>query len=248
MRFFIELAYDGTNYAGWQRQPNAVTVQGELERALKVFTKSDIALHGCGRTDKGVHATFYIAHCDLEIDLSEVDHTIYKLNHLLPEDISCRRFIKVNDDAHARFDPTARSYTYSIHLFKDPFLKKYSTYVSYGKKLDYQLLDEVAIRIAEAEDFTSFCKMHGSDTSMRCEIQESKWHFGEDKRLYYKITANRFLRGMVRLIVGTSLSVASGKMTIDELEKHMSAGTRGPHMSSARAEGLALTDVQYPYL
>lgn len=249
MRYFLELSYDGTNYAGWQKQPNAPTVQGAIEKALNIYFKEEILIYGCGRTDSGVHATFYIAHLDLSIDPAEVAHVLYKLNRILDPAIACHQLIPVTAASHARFDAERRSYTYDIHTFKSPFKSKYSTFINYGHKLDYDLLHKVADIIRSTNQFGSFCKLHGSDTTMDCKIYESKWIINrEGYQMSYHITANRFLRGMVRLIVGSSLAVSCGKMTIDQLKMHVSEGSRNPYMQSAPPEGLALSNVTYPQL
>ena len=247
MRYFLELSYDGTDYSGWQKQPNAITIQGRIEEALSVYFKKEISIHGCGRTDSGVHATFYIAHLDLTIDPDEVSHVLYKLNRILDPAIACHRLWAVPISAHARFDALRRSYTYDIHTFKSPFKSKYSTFINYGHKLDYDLLEETAELIKSTTHFASFCKLHGSDTTMDCIIYESRWLINRDNdHMSYHITANRFLRGMVRLIVGASLAVSCGKMTIDQLKDHIAAGTRNPYMQSAPPQGLALSNVTYP--
>lgn len=246
-RYFLELSYDGTDYAGWQIQPGVNTVQGELQAAFQTLFRTEIAITGCGRTDKGVHARNYIAHCDLTL-ADRTDKVIYKLNQILPSDIVCHRLIPVENDAHARFDAVARSYIYHIHLSPDPFKRKYSTLVPYGHLLDLSLLKEIDDVILQTKDFSSFCKLHGSSKTTLCTMFSSKWTIIEETNcLTYEITANRFLRGMVRLIVGSSLSLARGKMTINELKDQIGKGTRNPHMTSAKPDGLALTRIAYPY-
>lgn len=247
MRYFLELSYDGTDFSGWQKQPNAVTVQGAIEKALQIYFKKEITIYGCGRTDSGVHATYYIAHLDLDIGVDEVSHVLYKLNHILEPAIAFHKLSSMSASSHARFDAQRRSYIYDIHTFKNPFKSKYSTFVNYGHKLDYDLLDTTAKLIKATNQFGSFCKLHGSETSMDCTIYESKWLINkEEHHMSYHITANRFLRGMVRLIVGSSLAVSCGKMTIDELKAHITEGTRNPYMQSAPSQGLALSNVTYP--
>ncbi len=245
MRFFLQLSYDGTDYAGWQIQPDVMTVQGRIEKVLSTLYSSEVSIAGCGRTDKGVHARYYIAHVDLPIS-EYPENLLYKLNRMLPSDISCGGVHEVGEQLHARFDATSRAYTYSIHFHKDPFLKKYSTYISKGNELDISLLEEISDIIGQTSDFKSFCKLHGSDTHTLCEIQKSEWDLSNSHRsISYHIRANRFLRGMVRLIVGSSLAVSSGQLSLDDLKNHISLGTRSPHMRSAPADGLALTDVLY---
>ncbi len=249
MRLFLELSYDGDKYAGWQRQPNVTTVQGSIEHALHLIFGKDIGIVGCGRTDTGVHATYYIAHCDLDIAPAECDQIIYKLNQILDKDIACHRFIQTSENAHARFDAMSRSYLYQIHFKKSPFKNNYSTLVNYGDKIDIDLLNEVASIVKKTVNFEAFCKSHGSNTTTECLISTSTWSIDHAQdQLSYSIRANRFLRGMVRLIVGSSLSVATRKLSLSDLKYHISMGTRSPLMSSAPACGLALVGVEYPYI
>lgn len=249
-RYFLELSYDGTNYAGWQRQPNVATVQGCIEDALQLILKEETPIYGCGRTDKGVHAQNYIAHLDIHPNSAlRPEDILYKLNRILEKDIALHRFIPVEHAAHARFDALSRTYVYRIHMQKSPFLGPFSTLVRNGKSIDVSILRVVGNLIQEQTDFTSFCKLHGSETSNICRIDESKWSYQEEEGLLsYQVTANRFLRGMVRLIVGSSLSVARGKLSVKDLQKHIIEQTRSPHMKSAPPQGLSLVKIQYPYI
>jgi len=244
MRVSFKLCYDGTSYSGWQIQPDVITVQGEIEKVLSTLYSSEVSIVGCGRTDKGVHARYYVAHADLPIENFPAN-LLYKLNRMLPNDISCTAVEEVGKKFHARFDATSRAYTYSIHLQKNPFLSKYSTFVSNAKELDLSLLQEVSDIIKRTSDFQAFCKLHGSESHTLCDIHESAWDVSESSSIKYHIRANRFLRGMVRLIVGSSLSVSAGKLSLIDLQEHIKQGSRSPHMRSAPPEGLALTDVQY---
>jgi len=244
MRVFLQLSYDGTNYAGWQIQPNASTVQGELEKALSQIYSTRVQIVGCGRTDKGVHATSYFAHTDIGNELTLSDLT-YKLNRMLPQDTSVHRIFEVNDKLHARFDATSRKYIYSLHFGKDPFLDRYSTYYPYRPKMNLEVLDAVAAIISSTGEFSTFCKAHGAEHHHRCEILESKWEFTSQTQIKYHIRANRFLRGMVRLIVGSTLAVSLGQLSIDELKSHIVKGSRSPLMKSAPPQGLALVDITY---
>ena len=245
MRVFLQISYDGTNYAGWQVQPNVVTIQGEIEKVLSTLYRAQLSIVGCGRTDKGVHARYYMAHVDLPVDEYPANLQ-YKLNRMLPSDVSCEGVMEVTDNLHARFDAISRAYTYNIHFNKNPFQRKYSTYVSQAQVLDFSLLEEVSEIIKGTTDFQSFCKLHGSDTHSFCDIMESRWDLSNSQEtISYHIRANRFLRGMVRLIVGSSLSVSTGQLSLSDLQEHVRLGTRSPHMKSAPPEGLALTDVRY---
>ena len=245
MRVFIQLAYDGTNFAGWQIQPNVDTVQGALQEALSSIFNQDIAITGCGRTDSGVHATYYIAHADLP---SEIDTSVirYKLNRMLSKDIVIDKISEVVPEAHARFDAKTRAYTYKLHFVKSPFIYRHSTYWPSAISMDQDKLADVAALIKNTEEFGSFCKRHGADTHMKCSIFESHWELEQaSSSISYTIRANRFLRGMVRLIVGSSIAVAIGQLTLIDLEKHVQDGTRNALMKSAPPQGLALIDVTY---
>jgi len=247
MRVFIRLSYDGTHYAGWQIQPDVKTVQGTIEKELSTIYNEPVSIMGCGRTDRGVHATDYYAHADIGGAIS-LDQLSYKLNRMLPSDISCRRIYEMPESAHARFDATSRKYIYDLHFNKDPFVTQYSTYFPNGDKLDLTMLHKVADVIKETEEFGTFCKLHGADTHMRCDIIESYWEIGEQpSAISYHIRANRFLRGMVRLIVGSSLAVAQGQVSITELKAYIDKGTRSPLMKSAPPEGLALSEITYDH-
>jgi len=246
MRVFLKLSYDGANYAGWQVQPNVSTVQGTLNTVFGSLYNDDIQVTACGRTDKGVHATRYYAHADVSEQYTK-EELLYKLNRMLPIDIACQDVLSVSPNAHTRFDADSRSYTYHLHFEKNPFKDQYSTYFPYRPKMDVQLLPEVAEVIKSTSEFGSFCKLHGSDTHTKCDMMESYWDLdGDPEAISYHITANRFLRGMVRLIVGSSLAVSLGQLTLDKLQKEIESGTRNPHMKSAPPQGLALSNVTYP--
>lgn len=250
LRYFLELSYDGTNYAGWQRQPNVSTVQGCIEEALQLIIKEPTPIYGCGRTDRGVHAKNYIAHLELAFDcpISPKD-ILYKLNRILDKDIALHRLFAVEQNAHARFDALSRTYEYSFHTNKSPFLGVYSTFVRDSQGIDYSVLKIIEEIIHEQTDFTSFCKLHGAEGGNLCRIDESVWTVDEEEgRLFYKITANRFLRGMVRLIVGSTLNVARGKLSLVDFKNHIKSGTRSPLMKSAPPQGLSLIKIQYPYI
>ena len=247
MRYFIRLSYCGTAYNGWQNQPHAgtVTVQDVLEKAMSTYLRTTIQLTGCGRTDTGVHARDYYAHFDVEAQITDVKLFVYRINKILPADIAVHDAFVVQDDAHTRFDAISRSYEYHLHTSKSPFLV-HSMYYPYDIN-DFDLLNQAAALIIEYQDFTTFCKLHSDAKTMDCRITESTWI--KNKNTYiYRITSDRFLRGMIRLIVGMCLNVSSGKLTIDEVREAMEARKRTGHDWSVPAVGLVLCDIKYPYL
>ncbi len=242
MRYFIELAYEGTNYHGWQSQPNAVTVQDTIEKALSLLLRYPTKITGAGRTDAGVHARQMFAHFDYHnpIDINQLS---YKLNSFLPYDIAINAIHKVNDDAHARFDATGRSYTYAIHSHKDPFLHHYSWF--FKQNLDIDLMNKAAQSLLFFEDFKSFSKTHTDVKTFICHISEAYWE-QKDHQLLFHISADRFLRNMVRAIVGTLVNVGLHKLTITDFTKVIESRDRSKAGFSVPAQGLYLTEVQYP--
>lgn len=245
-RISIQLSYDGTAYCGWQRQPNAMSVQQQIEDNLSKVLSRETTIVGCGRTDAGVHATNYIAHSDILDTSLDLGSLRYKLNKMLPRDISIERIQEVADDFHARFDARSRKYEYRLHGSKNPFLRHFSTRYNFFADLDRNLLDECAAIVLKTSDFESFCKAHTDNKTNLCDIYESRWESSKNKNeLMYTIKANRFLRGMVRLIVGASLNVSIGKLPITELKRHIEQGTRTPLMQSAPALGLSLVEIEY---
>ena len=248
MRYFLHLCYDGTNYAGWQIQPNVSTIQGEIEHALSIILRDSISIVGCGRTDKGVHATMYYAHFDCS-EIEDESNFLFKLNGILPKEIACKSISSVDSHCHARFDASSRGYTYSLHFWKDPFNRQFSTFYPQGSKLDEALLHKCANDLKVRSDFTSFCKAHTDNLTNLCTIHDCGWDLHANRGvLIFNISANRFLRGMVRLIVGSALNVAIGKLAYTDYLKHLELGTRSDKMSSAPANGLALSKVVYPFL
>jgi len=245
MRYFILLSYDGTNFHGWQAQKNAISIQKILADALSMMLRENISLTGCGRTDTGVHAREYFAHMNPEKDLSKVqaEKLIFKLNSYLDKDIAIQRIFPVRPDAHARFSATLRTYRYYITLVKDPFLFNKS-YYHYGP-IDMELMNRGAELIMKYSDFTSFSKVD-SDTKTRiCRITEARWERREDL-LIFEISADRFLRNMVRAIVGTLLDLGTGKMNLKELKMVIEARNRSDAGDSVPACGLFLHHVNYP--
>ena len=212
-RYFIYLAYDGTNYHGWQIQPNGVSVQETLKKALSVFLRDDsIEVVGAGRTDAGVHAKLMVAHFDIDRDL-DCNLVTDKLNRLLPQDISVYSVRRVRDNAHARFDATYRTYNYYVTTRKDPFARHYSWRLF--QKLDIEKMNEAAATLFEYTDFTSFSKLHTDVKTNNCKIMYAGWkQCGEDEWVF-TIKADRFLRNMVRAVVGTLVEVGRGKLSVD---------------------------------
>lgn len=241
-RFFIELGYDGTAYSGWQRQPNARSVQEVIETALfKIHGGSAISLVGCGRTDAGVHARFFVAHTALPIE-TDVVQLKHKLNKMLPSDIVVFRAYPVADDMHARFQASSRTYRYFLHQEKDPFLKNSLFFVG---KLDVDRMNEAARYLLGIQDFTSFSKLHTDVKTNFCTITNAVWH-SQGNQLYFEITADRFLRNMVRAIVGTLLEVGVGKIQPAEIPLIIAAKDRSAAKLSVEARGLFLWDISYP--
>ncbi|MBC7883886.1 MAG: tRNA pseudouridine(38-40) synthase TruA [Saprospiraceae bacterium] len=245
-RYFLKLSFCGEKYNGWQSQPHLGTkcVQSTIEQALEVYLRQKIQITGCGRTDTGVHAIDYYAHFDFIGDLVK-NSFLFRLNKILPGDIAIHDIIQVHDDAHARFDATSRSYHYFLHTIKSAF-SPHSFYYIYGIP-DLDRLNEVANELMKFNDFTTFCKVNTDVSTMICRIYESKW-VKEKDQFIYKITADRFLRGMIRLIVGMTLNVTRGKLTLEEVKHALGQKMRTGHDWSVPADGLFLCNVKYPYL
>ncbi len=245
-RYFLNIAYNGTGYHGWQVQNNAPTIQEEINKALQLLLKDpSINVVGCGRTDTGVHAKRFYLHFDTSNMPGEFDDLIYKLNKFLPEGIVVYEILPVDDDAHARFDATHRTYQYYIHLQKNPF-KTNQSYYWYGH-LNVEAMNEAALALKDYEDFTSFSRLHTQVKTNNCTVEDAAWQGGA-ATLTFTITANRFLRNMVRAIVGTMLEVGKGKMTIDEFRSVIESKDRSKAGQSAPACGLYLVNVKYPYI
>ncbi len=245
-RFFLQIAYNGSNYHGWQRQPNALTVQEAIEERLGHLLSSKTTTMGCGRTDTGVHASHFMLHFDHQQALP--DNFLYRLDKALPPDIVAQKIYEVAPDAHARYDATRRSYDYFMHFNKDPFAAGRSTFVSF-RDLDIELMRELVAVLPAYEDFQCFCKSGGAQNSTRCEIFEAELiHDPAAGHLRFHISANRFLRGMIRLIVGSLLLVGRRKIEVEDVEDALSLGTSLKRSLSAPAEGLYLTEVHYPYI
>ena len=246
-RYFVELSYLGTHYHGWQRQPNKISVQETVENAFSTVLRNAITIFGCGRTDTGVHASQYFCHFDIDKELPI--HFLQTINRLLPKDIAIKQFILQDDlSRHARFQACRRTYEYHITFQKNPFVLHNTWKYGFVLKPDFLLMQKAALLIAKYQDFTPFCKTGHSTQSMICQIYESTWIFDEEKQTAtYKISANRFLRGMVRLIVGALIQVGIKKMSLGELEYALENQSFIKQGLSVPAEGLTLTEVRYPW-
>lgn len=242
-RYFIQLSYDGTNYHGWQSQPNGITVQEVLEKVLSVVSRERIAVTGAGRTDTGVHASFFVAHFDSENQNLDSEKIIYNINCLLSKDIAVQNIYKVKPDAHARFDALYRSYKYHLSKRKDPFTRFYSEKES--RMPDLEKMNEAAAKLFNYEDFTSFSRLGTDVKTNNCKVYEAEW-VDEGNRLVFSIKADRFLRNMVRSIVGTLLEVGFGKLSIEDFCHIIELKDRGAAGASAPAKGLFLVDIGYP--
>lgn len=242
MRYFIKLAYKGTNYSGWQIQPNAPSVEATIETALSTILSEAIDIVGCGRTDTGVHAKEYYAHFDFEGDFPKA--FVPRLNKFLPKDIVIFEIKKVSDEAHARFGATHRAYQYHIVFDKNPF--EIETAWSYynARNLDVEKMQEAAQLLLNYKEFEPFCKAGHQSNTVLCDVRRAEWEIKED-RLVFHIAANRFLRGMVRLIVGACINIGIGKITIKDLKTAMDTQTTVKKSYSVPAEGLYLCDIRY---
>ena len=244
IRYKATIAYDGTDYSGFQIQPNGRTIQGKIEAVLKKINKNEfVRIHPSGRTDAGVHAKQMIAHFDFERKL-DVDKVCDKLNRILPHDIAIHKVIEVNKEAHARFDATARTYQYYITTRKDPFRRNYA-YRLY-QSLDILKMNEAAQILFEFEDFTSFSKLHSDTRTNLCTIMQAEWTEVDEHTLVFTIQANRFLRNMVRAIVGTLIEVGRGKISLEEFRKIIEEQDRGLAGASVPGQALFLIAVEYP--
>lgn len=242
MRYFITFSYDGTAYHGWQIQPHSVTVQEELQKALSTLMRKPMEVVGAGRTDTGVHARKMIAHFDHD-EVLDCPQLVYKLNKILPRDIAVQHVEPVADDMHARFSAKSRTYHYYVHLDKNPFLRSYSWQV-YGNP-DFELMNRAARVLMEYKDFTSFSKVNTDTKTNDCTITEARWdRVGEDQ-WRFTVTANRFLRNMVRAIVGTLMEVGRGRMTIEQLRSVIEAKDRCRAGDSVPGNALFLVEVLY---
>lgn len=244
MRYFLYLSYNGANYSGWQTQPNAPTVQQTIEEALATVLRTPCPILGAGRTDAGVHARLMVAHLDLELTHSEATRLIERVNRLLPQDIALHRIVPMKPEAHARFSATARTYRYYTTLHKDPFAHTLS--LRLHTPLNVQRMNEAAASLMDYEDFTSFSKLHTDVKTNNCRVTSAYWQETSQGTYTFTITADRFLRNMVRAIVGTLMRVGRGQMSVEEFRAVIEARDRGAAGSSAPGHALYLEDVAYP--
>ena len=242
MRRFIQLSYDGAAYHGWQKQPNARSVQQTLQEALSTLLQTDIEVVGAGRTDAGVSARMMVAHFEIS-KACDNEQLVYKLNKLLPHDIAVQRIWEVSDEMHARFSASSRTYHYYIHTRKDPFVRQYSWLVTFP--LDFARMNEAASRLADFDDFTSFSKVNTDTKTNLCNVTEAHWTREGENTWRFTITANRFLRNMVRAIVGTLIEVGRGRMTVDEFRQVIEQKNRCSAGDSVPGHALFLVDVSY---
>ncbi len=244
--YFLTTSYKGTAYHGWQKQPNAVSVQEKIEQALSLILVEEVSILGSGRTDAGVHATGQVFQLKLE-EFVDVAQIVYRLNKILPHDIAINNYKEVQPTAHARFDALSRTYEYHLINTKDAF----GNYLSYyfKKPLNISLMNEAAAKMKQFTDFESFSKIKTDVNTFNCEIFEAIWK-AEQKQdselLVFRVSANRFLRGMVRAMVGTLLEVGLGKITVPKFEAILQSKDRSAAGRSVPAHGLFLTSVKYP--
>ncbi|KAA6345551.1 tRNA pseudouridine synthase A [termite gut metagenome] len=243
-RYFIYLAYDGTNYHGWQIQPNGISIQECLMEALSTFLQQETEIVGAGRTDAGVHASLMTAHFDYEGDVLNTGIWTEKLNRLLPPDISVCKVCEVKEDAHARFDAVARTYKYYVTTMKFPFDRQYR-YRVYGE-LDFERMNEASRILFDYSDFTSFSKLHTNVKTKLCKITHAEWTRENETTWVFTIRANRFLRNMVRAIVGTLFEVGRGRLSVEDFRKIIEQKDRCKAGSSAPGHALFLTNIEYP--
>jgi tRNA pseudouridine38-40 synthase len=243
-RYFICFAYKGTRYHGWQIQDNANSVQAELNKGLSTLLRMPMETTGAGRTDTGVHAKIMFAHFD-SLPITDLSKLCHQLNSILPEDIAIHYLLEVKSDAHARFDATSRTYEYHLYHKKDPFLCGFAYF--HKQELNVELMNEAAGALKDYHDFSSFSKSNTQVFTNNCEVMKAQWEKKQDQ-LIFTIQANRFLRNMVRAIVGTLLEVGEGKMSLQDFRNVVEGKSRSMAGTSVPPEGLYLTDIQYPYI
>lgn len=258
MRYFLKLAFNGSKFHGWQSQPNAVSVQSEIEKALSILLRKEISVTGAGRTDSGVHARTMYAHFDSEDKPVNLKKFLSSLNKLVGPEITVENLIPVSDEAHARFDAIERTYKYFVSFNKNPFIGDFSWHTGFSLNLDE--MNQAAQILLTTRDFTSFAKLHSDAKTNICEVRKSFWSpIKDDKEaeefigimddgLVFTISADRFLRNMVRAIVGTLVEVGKGKLSVGEFVKIIERKDRCAAGVSMPAQGLFLWDISYPYL
>jgi tRNA pseudouridine38-40 synthase len=242
-RFFIYFSYDGTAYCGWQNQPDGISVQQRLEESLSLLLREKTAVVGAGRTDSGVHARLMVAHFDYESENISPDVLVNKLNGVLPDDISVHKIVAVKPDAHARFDAISRTYQYFISFRKDVFRHPYHLRVRHP--LDFETMNRAAALLYEYTDFSSFCKLHSDNKTNICHVTKAEWTASSDEWVF-TIRADRFLRNMVRAIVGTLLEAGRGRISVNDFRNIIESKNRSGAGMSVPAKGLFLTEIEYP--
>jgi tRNA pseudouridine38-40 synthase len=243
MRYFIKFSYNGTHYHGWQQQPNAVSVQETLNNALSTIFNTTINVMGAGRTDTGVHAQQMYAHFDFNSDI-DASNLVHKLNSYLPKDIAIFEIIKVHDDTHARFDAKSRTYEYHINTQKNVFQEELSWY--FPQKLDLNKMNEASQLLLEYTDFQCFSKVHTEVNTFNCKIEEAFWQ-QNGNQIIFTIKADRFLRNMVRAIVGTMINIGIEKVSLSEFISIIESKDRKKAGFSVPAKGLFLTKIEYDF-
>lgn len=243
-RYFFEISYNGTPYYGWQQQVGQVSIQEVLQKELKkVFQKQEIEIVGCGRTDKGVHAKQFFFHVDFTYEI-ETENLAYKLNKMLSDSISVARIFSVKSDLHARFSAKKRTYRYFIHHQKDPFLSEFSTYFQH--KVDISTMNEACLHLLGKQDFSSFAKIHTDVKTHICTVYHAQW-IEQENQLIFEISADRFLRNMVRAIVGTMLDIGTKKIVPENLPVIIDQKNRSAASKSVSPNGLFLWKVEYDF-
>ena len=243
-RYFFEISYNGTPYYGWQQQVGQVSIQEVLQKELKkIFQQQEIEIVGCGRTDKGVHAKQFFFHVDFTYEI-ETENLAYKLNKMLPDSISVARIFSVKSDLHARFSAKKRTYRYFIHHQKDPFLSEFSTYIQH--KVDLSIMNESCKYLLGKQDFSSFAKIHTDVKTHICTVYHAQW-IEQENQLIFEISADRFLRNMVRAIVGTMLDIGTKKIVPDNLPVIIDQKNRSAASKSVSPNGLFLWKVEYDF-
>lgn len=242
MRYFVTFSYDGTRYHGWQIQPNGDSVQARLQGALSTLLRQEIGVTGAGRTDAGVHARMMVAHFDYDGALDFTQLT-YKLNRLLPYDIAVEKVEPVSEEMHARFSATSRTYHYYIHTTKDPFCRAYSCELHYP--LDFQKMNEAGLLLTGYDDFGAFCKAGADVKTTLCHVTEARWVQTSPTTWYFRITANRFLRNMVRAVVGTMIDVGRGRLSLVDFCKVIEGKRRTEAGESMPGNALFLEKIEY---
>lgn len=241
-RYFVFLSYDGTGYHGWQVQPNGNSVQAELQRALSILLRQNVEVVGAGRTDAGVHAAMMVAHFDTDVTFDTAQLT-YRLNRILPRDIAIDKVMLVSQDMHARFSAVSRTYHYYIHTRKSPFVRCYSCPIHY--QLDFDLMNEAGRILTTYDDFAAFCKSHTDVKTTFCHVTEARWEQVGEGRYRFVITANRFLRNMVRAVVGTLIDVGRGRISLDDFRSIIEGKSRTAAGESMPACALFLQKIEY---